>query len=423
MNRMKAFILAGGAGKRLSLLTARRAKPAVPFGGRYRIIDFTLTNCVKSGIDEVFVLTQYISRSLTRHLGIGKPWDLDRSKGGLRILHPHLGFQAADWYQGTADAMYQNIPILREIDCEYVLILSGDHVYNMDYHDFLDFHIERGFPATLAVTPVPRSMTRHFGIATIGKDDRIERFEEKPESSPSDLGSMGVYIFDREFLIETLESIKTLHENLDFGHHIMPRLVRAGSAAAYRFEGYWLDIGTLKGYYRASKGLLARRPRLVLGEGGTTVMTVPDDNPPMMIMRGAGISRSIVCSGCRIEGRVESSIISPGVRVEKGAVVEDSIIFHDCTVGRGARIRSSVLDKEVRVGRDSVIGEGDRRTPNETQPEYLDFGLTLIGKGTRVMSGSLIGTNCLVAGSVGTGRLREKRIPDGGTRLTGEGWS
>jgi glucose-1-phosphate adenylyltransferase len=405
---MSAFILAGGAGTRLSLMTSHRAKPAVPFAGKYRIIDFTLTNCVRSGIDEVFVLAQYISRSLERHLGIGKPWDLDRATGGLHILHPHLGFRAADWYRGTADALYQNMSRLESIDSDHILVLSGDHVYNMDYSGFLDFHVKSGRPLTVAVTGVPSNMTRHFGIATVNSGGKIQRFDEKPESAKSNLASMGIYIFDRRFLINTLARMRKSHDDLDFGKHVIPDLVRRGKVSAFRYEGYWLDIGTLKSYYRASLSLLTKNPSLKLDGGGGGVLTVPDDHPPMRMMPGAKIEKAMVCSGSTVRGTVRGSILSPGVIVENDALVEDSVILHGCVIGRGASVKRCILDKDVRVGSGTTIGRGNPRTRNNLQPEYLDFGMTLVGKESRIPSGIRIGTNCLVAGKVS-----KADIPDG----------
>lgn len=415
IKQMSAFILAGGVGKRLSLLTSQRAKPAVPFAGKYRIIDFTITNCVRSGIGEIYVLAQYISRSLERHLGIGKPWDLDRATGGLHILHPHLGFRAADWYRGTADALYQNMSILESLESDHVLVLSGDHVYNMDYGKFLEYHIASGRPATVAVTDVPRSMTKHFGIATVSRGGKILRFDEKPDKAASTLASMGIYIFDRRFLMSTMERLKKSHEDLDFGKHLLPSLVRRGKVSGFRYSGFWLDIGTLKSYYNASLSLLAKKPRLELSGAGYGVMTAPDDHPPMRMLKGSKIERSMICSGCVIGGTVRSSVLSPGVIVEKGAIVEDSVIMQDCVIGKDARVKNVILDKEVRIGSGTSIGSGDARIVNGLQPEYLDFGVTLVGKGSRIPSGISIGTNCLLAG-----RLPRIDIPDGSSSITGK---
>jgi glucose-1-phosphate adenylyltransferase len=411
------FILAGGVGKRLSLLTQFRAKPAVPFAGRYRIIDFTLTNCVRSELHEVYLLTQYISRSIDRHVGIGKPWDLDRMSGGIRNLQPHLGFQAADWYQGTADAIFQNLSVLREADCRNVLILSGDHIYSMDYREFIGFREKSGKPAAVGVVEVPPSTVRHFGIATIDSRGTIKRFEEKPERSRSNLASMGVYVFEKDYLIRILERMRKKVDNLDFGMHVIPQLVTNNKIAAYRYGGFWLDIGTLKSYYSASLGLLAKRPRLDLFGKDTNVITVPDDYPPFVLSKKASVERALVCNGCLIDGHVSGSILSPGVVIEPGARVENSIIFQDCIVKKGSVVRNSILDKMVTIGRSAKVGLGDASVPNALQPDYLDFGLTVIGRKTSVPGGLRIGTNCLVCGSQEDGSISRKDIGDGGYSL------
>ncbi|UCF06989.1 MAG: glucose-1-phosphate adenylyltransferase [bacterium] len=415
-----ALILAGGIGKRLSLLTRYRAKPAVQFAGSYRIIDFTMTNCVRSGIDNIFILTQYISRSLSRHIGIGKPWDLDRAYGGVHLLHPHLGYQAADWYQGTADAIYQNITVLRELDCDLVMILSGDHVYRMDYREFIDFHVACGLPASVGVVEVPRSLCREFGIATIGTHAKIVRFQEKPVRSKSNLASMGIYIFDRSFLIRTLAEFKRFHDDLDFGKHVIPRLVQRRLVSAHRFAGYWLDIGTLKSYFSASLGLLADRPRLKLHDPENPILTVPDDNPPVVVDSRANVRRSLVSNGCVIRGDVTSSILSPGVVVGRDARIERSIIFSECIIEPGAFVKDTIIDKQCRIGRNTTIGLGNRAIPNQRQPSYLDFGLTLIGRKTDIPAGLHIGTNCLVCGSPAHGRIPKKDIGDGGYSVAGD---
>lgn len=413
MSTPVAFILAGGVGKRLSLLTRFRAKPAVPFAGRYRIIDFTLTNCVRSGIDDVFILTQYIARSLIRHIGIGKPWDLDRRKGGVHILHPRLGFQAADWYQGTADAIFQNVPVIRELENDHILILSGDHVYHMDYREFMHFHLVSGMPVSVAVVTVPRSMCGEFGIVTAARDGTVTRFEEKPKHSDSNLASMGIYIFEKDFLMRTLKKLHTQFKNLDFGKHVFPHLVSYRRVAAYRFPGYWLDIGTLKSYYRASLDLLNTRPHLRFQADGVPVLTVPDDSPPLVVTKTARIVRSLVCNGCVVEGEVDSSIVSPNVTIKRGAVVENSIIFHDCVIESGTRIRNTIIDKTVTVGRNASIGFGDHRIPNKLQPSHLDFGISLVGTKTHVPAGARIGTNCLVCGSPADGSMERRDVADG----------
>jgi glucose-1-phosphate adenylyltransferase len=419
-NRTVVFILAGGVGKRLSLLTRYRAKPAVPFGGKYRIIDFALTNCIRSGIDEVYILTQYISRSLVRHVGIGKSWDMDRMTGGLHVLHPHLGYQAADWYRGTADAIFQNISVLRKIDCENVLILSGDHVYLMDYRDFIAFHKEKGKPASVGVVGVPKGMASEFGIATVDEAGVIKKFEEKPKKSTGTLASMGIYLFNKEYLISLLKELEAKHSSLDFGKHVIPHLVSKRMISAFRFSGYWLDIGTLKSYYQASLELLAERSRLKLYSWSAPVLTVPDDSPPLVVTKGANVANSLICNGCLVRGDVRSSILSPGVTIERGARVENSILFHECTIGAGAEVRNTIIDKRGIVGPRAVVGFGNADVANELQPAYLDFGVTLIGKSTVIPAGVRIGTNCLVSGTLDQGLVPKRNLPDGGYFIAGE---
>lgn len=414
MEDTKAFILAGGLGTRLSLLTRYRAKPAVPFAGKYRIIDFTMTNCVLSRLEEIYVLTQYSSRSLVRHLGIGKPWDLDHRTGGLKILNPRLGYQSADWYKGTADALFQNISILGELDCEYVLILAGDHVYRMDYNLFLDSHISSGKPASLGVVEVPDRLISEFGIITADSKGNIRKFEEKPDHSNSNLASMGIYIFNREFLIEKMKELKRIHSDLDFGKHIVPHLVQEKMISAYRFGGYWLDVGTVESYYSASMKLLSKRPQLKLyGRDVPPVETVPDEYPSIVVDKGGTINRSLICNGGVIKGDVNSSILSPGVVVEEGARVEKSIIFHDCRIKRGASVKKSIIDKKSVVGENCEIGDGERSKVNKLQPRYLNFGVTLIGRKTIIPDGMRVGTNCLLCGSQRSGHVPNKNLSDG----------
>jgi glucose-1-phosphate adenylyltransferase len=401
----KAFILAGGMGTRLSLLTRYRAKPAVPFAGKYRIIDFTMTNCVLSRLEEIYVLTQYSSRSLVRHLGIGKPWDLDHRTGGLKILNPRLG---------TADALFQNISILGELECKYVLILAGDHVYRMDYNLFLDSHVNWGKPASLGVVEVEDRMISEFGIITADSRGNIRKFEEKPDNSDSNLASMGIYIFDREFLIEKIKELKRLHSDLDFGKHIVPHLVQERMISAYRFGGYWLDVGTVEGYYTANMKLLSKRPQLKLyGRGVSPVETVSDEYPSTLVDKGGSVNRSLICNGGVIKGDVNSSVLSPGVVVEAGASVEKSIIFHDCHIKRGASVKNSIIDKKSVVGENCEIGDGDAKKINKLQPRYLNFGVTMIGRKTIIPDGMRVGTNCLLCGSQRSGYVPDNDLNDG----------
>lgn len=412
MNDLAAFILAGGKGDRLSILTSYRAKPAVPFAGKYRIIDFTLTNCVKSGISSVFILTQYISRSLVRHLGIGKPWDLDRREGGLALLHPRLGYRGADWYRGTGDAMYQNLSVLEELDCENILILSGDHVYREDYNRFLKVHVDSGAKASIGVVNVPDELISQCGIATVDSGGTVKRFEEKPDRSDSNLASMGIYLFNREFLISILQKLKRKFRDLDFGNHIIPYLTSNRELAAYRFDGYWLDIGTVKSYFQASQELLDPNSGFNL-YSSSNILTVSDENLPTVVKQGASVNNSMICSGCLIKGDVSSSIISPGVEIQEGATVANSIIFHRCKIGRNAKIKNTIIDKGCDIGEETVIGYGDKNVANILQPTYLDSGITLIGRKTMIPAGIKIGTNCLISASPRDNLVDRKDYKDG----------
>lgn len=413
MEDLVAFILAGGKGQRLSVLTRNRAKPAVPFAGNYRIIDFTMTNCVRSGITSVFVLTQYISRSLVRHLGIGKPWDLDRRKGGLRLLHPRLGYKGADWYRGTADALYQNLSVLEELDCRHVLILSGDHIYREDYRRFLDAHMRFGTEATMGTVEVDRNLTRHFGIATVDKSGRVVSFDEKPARSESNLASMGIYIFDREFLISVLKKLKNKYYELDFGKHVIPYLTEERMISGYRFDRYWLDIGTVKSYFSASQDLLDDSSESGFDLFSEEIRTVPDDNLPTTIADNAEVKNSLICNGCEIRGKVYSSILSPGVVVEEGAEVRNCVLFHRCRIERGTVISNTIMDKMSVSGQGSNIGDGDPSKPNKHYPEYIHSGITLIGRKTLIHDRARIGTNCLIDGERRDGRIEKKDYPDG----------
>lgn len=340
--------------------------------------------------------------------------------GGLHILHPHLGYQAADWYRGTADAIYQNIAVLKRLACENVLILSGDHVYLMDYRAFIEHHEESGMPASIAFVRVPKSTAGEFGIASVDRSGAITRFEEKPKTTESNLASMGIYIFNREYLISLLTLLEARHKDLDFGKHVIPCLVSRGDVSAYHFSGYWLDIGTLKSYYRASLALLADKPQLKLYNWSSPVLTTADDEPPFVVTAEARVGSSLICNGCFVRGDVRSSILSPGVKVERGAQVEGSILLHDCTIGAGARVLNAIVDKGAVIGPHARVGFGDPESASKLQPAYLDFGLTLIGKRTVVPGGIRVGTNCLVSGTLDRGLIPRRDIEDGGFFIGGD---
>jgi glucose-1-phosphate adenylyltransferase len=398
-----AFILAGGVGSRLCLLSERRAKPAVPFGGKYRIIDFTLSNCVNSGIYDVGVLTQYRPTSLNQHIGIGRPWDLDRSRGGVQILQPAPGLTASDWYQGTADAIYQNIIHLKRRRTDEVLILSGDHVYQMDYSVLFAFHRRNRSSLTVAVTEVPESEVSQFGILETEPGWRVVAFKEKPRGPVSSrLASMGVYLFDRQSLIRWLvEDAADPASSHDFGKDLLPRLVARGEAVyAYRFPGYWQDVGTLDSYYRANLEFVQPRPPLDLDDPDWVVHTRTADRPPVRVDAGARVTLSLLANGCTVRGEVSNSVLFPGVVVERGAAVRDSIVMHDTHVGAGAVLDRAIVDKEVRVGRGAIVGHGDDLAPNRACPEHLASGLVVVGKRARLPEGLTVGRNARIGASV-----------------------
>jgi glucose-1-phosphate adenylyltransferase len=416
--RIDVYILAGGQGSRLSVLSEHRAKPAVPFAGKYRIIDFTLTNCVYSGLFHIRLLTQYRPRSLVEHVGVGKPWDLDRKWGGIEFLHPYLGWRGSSWYAGTADALVQNLNRLSESDADEILVLSGDHVYKMNYEQFLESHRQQGGDATVAVLEVPWEETRHFGILRADSSGRIVDFEEKPEHAQSNLASMGVYVFKRRALMEVLERLKPEYPNLDFGKHVIPSMVPQGQVASYRYGGYWLDIGTVHSYYAASMDLLRDEPPLNLFDPEWHILTREHNRPPTCIESGAHVRRSFITDGCSIAGTVEGSVLGPGVVVEPGAVVRDSVLMDDCLVRRDAIVERCIFDKRVRVGASAVVGLAEDGRHNEEQPDVLGCGITLVGQGARVPAHQRIGTNCLIGMHVGPEDFQVRALTDG-TALRG----
>ncbi len=409
-----AFILAGGVGSRLCLLSERRAKPAVPFGGKYRIIDFTLSNCVNSGIFDVGVLTQYRPTSLNQHIGIGRPWDLDRTHGGVQLLQPSLGV-GSDWYQGTADAIYHNLVHLRRRRTDEVLVLSGDHVYQMDYNVLYAYHRANRAMLTVAVTEVPVEDVSSFGILETDAAGRVTGFREKPKVSRSRLASMGVYLFDRAALIRwLLEDAEIPESSHDFGKDLLPRLVARGEPVfAYRFPDYWQDVGTLDSYYEANLAFAAEQPPLDLANPDWVVHTQSADRPPVRFDPGARVERSLTANGCEIAGHVVHSVLFPGVVVPRGAVVRDSIVMHDTRIGADAVIDRAIVDKHVRIGAGAIVGHGDGTAPNASCPEHLASGLTLVGKGATIPAGATIGRNARIGAFV-TERDFNADVPAGG---------
>lgn len=403
MSGRYAFILAGGVGSRLCLLSERRAKPAVPFGGKYRIIDFTLSNCVNSGIYDIGVLTQYRPTSLNQHIGIGRPWDLDRSRGGIQLLQPTPGMSQSDWYQGTADAIYQNLLHLKRRRVEEVLILSGDHIYKMDYNVLYAFHRANRAQMTVAVTEVPEKDVSQFGILEAEPNGRVTAFKEKPKGPvTSRLASMGVYLFDREALIRHLvEDASTPGSSHDFGKDILPKMVQRGEGVfSYRFQDYWQDVGTLDSYYEANMAFLREQPPLDLHDSAWIIHTQSADRAPVRVAHGARVHHSMLANGCRVGGEVVNSVLFPGVVVSPGAIVRDSIVMHDTVIGPGAVLDRAIIDKEAHIGAEARVGYGDEMLPNRACPDHLSCGLVVVGKRARVPEGMTIGRNARIGASV-----------------------
>ena len=354
-----AMLLAGGQGSRLYALTKKTAKPSVPFGGKYRIIDFTLSNCINSGMDTVGVLTQYQPLILNDYIGNGLPWDLDRSFGGVKILPPYQGQNGADWYKGTANAIWQNMEFINRYNAEYVLILSGDHIYKMDYARMLDFHKQTKADCTIAVIDVPIEEASRFGIMSTREDGQIYKFSEKPKNPDSTKASMGIYIFNKDKLEKYLrEDNENPESSNDFGKNVIPAMLAAGEKMmAYPFTGYWKDVGTIQSLWEANMDLLGEHPALNLRDETWRIYSRHEAAPPQYIGSDAEVVNSSVTAGCDIDGCVRNSVLGSGVRVEAGAVVEDSVLMNDVTVKAGATVRYSILDCGGTVGERATVGE------------------------------------------------------------------
>src|SRR5512135_3004248 len=389
VKRTTAVILAGGEGERLSILSSVRAKPAVPFGGKYRIIDFTLSNCVNSDIDNVLVLTQYAPRSLTDHIGIGRPWDLDRQTGGGKLLQPYLARgRVAEWYRGTADAVLQNWNVLEHEAGDTVLVLAGDHIYKMDYQPFVQAHRRHRADVTIAVRRVPLAEAPRMGILALDESSRVVEFQEKPKQPKSDLASMGVYVFTKRALRQWLDESRT-----DFGANVIPAMLDGGARVfGYRFDGYWQDVGTIQSYWEANLALLDDHPELDLYDKEWLIHTRSEERAPAKVGPTSQVHRSLISHGCIINGTVVNSVLSPGVRVDVGAVVRDSIVMFDSVIRAGAVVDRSILDKEVTVGPGAIVGEGtDLTVPNRIEPNRLFTGITVVGKRTIIPRGTRLG--------------------------------
>jgi glucose-1-phosphate adenylyltransferase len=413
MKRTLAVILAGGEGERLSILSSMRAKPAVPFGGKYRIIDFTLSNCVNSDVDDVVVLTQYNPRSLNDHIGVGRPWDLDRNTGGVRMLQPYIARgRVAEWYRGTADAVLQNLNVISQAPGDTVLILAGDHIYKMDYQPFVAAHRRHRADVTIAVRRVPLSDASRMGILAMDESSRIVEWYEKPRQPKSDLASMGVYVFSKRALHQWLSDTRT-----DFGHNVIPAMIEGGARVfGYRFDGYWQDVGTIQSYWEANLALLADAPELDLYDREWVIHTKSEERAPAKIGATAQVHRSLISHGCVVNGSVVNSVLSPGVVVDVGAVVRDSIILFDSIIRPGAVVDRSILDKEVTVGPGAIVGEGtDYDEVNRREPGRLNTGISVVGKRASVPRGVRIGRNVLIGEGVRATDFQSRVVRSGST--------
>ncbi len=413
MKRTMAVILAGGEGERLSILSSVRAKPAVPFGGKYRIIDFTLSNCVNSDIDDVVVLTQYNPRSLNDHIGLGRPWDLDRNKGGVKMLQPYIARgRVAEWYRGTADAVLQNFNVLEHSSADTVLVLAGDHIYKMDYQPFVAAHRARRADVTMAVRRVPLADASRMGILAMDESLRVTEWQEKPKQPKSDLASMGVYVFTKRALRRWLSD-----ELTDFGTNVIPAMLEGGARVyGYRFDGYWQDVGTIQSFWEANMALLDDAPELDLYDREWLIHTRSEERAPAKVGATSQVHRSLISHGCVINGTVVNSVLSPGVRVEVGAMVRDSIVMFDSVIRSGAVVDRSILDKEVVVGPGAIVGEGsDFTTPNRQEPARLFTGITVVGKRSVIPRNTRIGRNVKIGGDVRSTDFASRVIKSGST--------
>ena len=394
---MIAMLLAGGQGSRLGVLTQKVAKPAVSFGGKYRIIDFPLSNCINSGVDTVGVLTQYQPLRLNSHIGIGIPWDLDRNVGGVTILPPYERSKGSDWYTGTANAIYQNLEYMESYNPDYVLILSGDHIYKMDYEVMLEYHKANNADVTITCMPVPIEEASRFGIVITDENNRITEFEEKPANPRSNLASMGIYIFSWKALKEALIAMSE-EPGCDFGKHVIPYChEKQERIFAYEYNGYWKDVGTLGSYWEANMELIDIIPEFNLYEEYWKIYTKSDIIPPQYVAADAVIDRSIIGEGTEVHGTITNSVIGAGVTIEPGAEVHDSIIMRDCHIKAGAKVNKAIVAEDTTVGEGSELGVGEY-APSKYDPKVYQFDLVTIGEHSVIPDHVKIGKNTAISG-------------------------
>lgn len=405
-----ALILAGGRGTRLDILSEKRSKPAVPFAGKFRIIDFALSNCCNSQIYKLGILTQYLPLSLNEHIGVGKPWDLDRRDSYVTLLQPHNY-----WYEGTADAVKKNIEFIRRSKSKYTIILSGDHIYKMDYRKVISQHIEKNADVTLAVKIVDMSEASRFGIVETNENNRIIAFQEKPKEPKSNKASMGIYVFDTEVLIESLLNIN--RPELDFGEHILPQLIQEKNVFAYDFYDYWMDVGTYESYLETNIDLATKNSATTIDlyDPNWKIYTKSEDLPPVLLGPDANVRTSLVSNGSKICGTVIDSVLSPGVIVSPGCVIKNSVILNGVVIGNNCLIENTIIDKNVVIGNNCIIGYSDDYTPNKESPKVLHSGINVIGKKAEIPANTTIMRNCRIFSTARKSSFPEKVIPSGST--------
>ncbi len=388
-----AMLLAGGQGSRLGVLTRNLAKPAVPFGGKYRIIDFPLSNCVNSGIETVGVLTQYQPLELNEYIGSGQPWDLDSMNAGVHVLPPYQKSKKSDWYKGTANAIFQNIPFIERYNPDYVVVLSGDHIYKMDYSKMISFHKEKGAACTIAVYEVPMEEASRFGILNTNEDGSIYEFDEKPKVPKSNQASMGIYVFTWEKLKKYLEADdENPKSQNDFGKNVLPAMLEAGEKMfAYRFEGYWKDVGTIDSLWESNMDLLNPNIPLDLSDSDWRIYSRNPVMPPHYIAKGAKVQNSLVAEGCNVYGDLEFSILFAGVYVAPGAVVEDSIIMPGARIEEGARVQYAIVAENSVIGKNAVIGKRPEEVENKD-----DWGVAVVGPGCSIAPDTVVPPKAMI---------------------------
>ncbi len=403
-----ALILAGGRGSRLDILSEKRSKPAVPFAGKFRIIDFALSNCCNSGIFQIGILTQYLPLSLNEHIGVGKPWDLDRRDSFVTLLQPNNS-----WYEGTADAIRKNLEFIKRYASKYVLILSGDHIYKMDYSKMIEQHKQTGANLTIAAKIVPMEEADRFGILETDSNLRITKFVEKPKQPKSNKASMGIYVFSTETLIEAIEKHPEIID-LDFGMHIIPELIETDNVYAYEYYDYWKDVGTYDSYLEANLEL-CHDTQLDLYDQSWKIYTKSEDLPPVGFGEHSAVTTSLISNGAKIEGTVKNSVLSPGVFVGEGSVVVNSVILNDVKIGKNCKIENTIIDKDTVIGDNSIIGYGDDYTPNKDNPKVLSSGLNVIGKKIKLPAGLIVHRNVRIFSSLKSKDIDIKEIKSGET--------